>query len=85
MVSYCNSNDTFCDSGDSIAVHLSYVQNNGTAAMNFIMSQAKSDAGGASGGNGNGNPIVTSSEAMVARSFGNGMIALMALALGLLL
>lgn len=85
MVSYCNSNDTFCDSGNSIAVHLSYVQNNGTAAMNFIVSQAKSDAGGASGGNGNGNPTVTTSEAVVARTLGNGMIALVALALGLLL
>lgn len=85
MVSYCNSNDTFCDSGDSIAVHLSYVQDNGTAAMNFVVSQAKSDAGGASGGNGNGNPTVTTSGAGVIRALGNGMIALVALGLGLLL
>lgn len=85
MVSYCNANDTFCDSGDSIAVHLSYVQNNGTAATNFIVSQAKSDAGGASGGNGNGNPTVSSSSTVIARAFGNGMTALVALALGLLL
>jgi acetylxylan esterase len=34
--SYCLANDTFCDSGSSIAVHLSYVQVYGTQAANFI-------------------------------------------------
>lgn len=63
MVSYCNANDTFCDSGNSIQVHLSYVQNNGTAALDFIVAQARSNAGGSSGGNGGGNPTVKSSAA----------------------
>ncbi|KAE9379787.1 carbohydrate esterase family 5 protein [Stipitochalara longipes BDJ] len=34
--SYCNSNDTFCDSGSSIPVHLSYVQVYGAQAAKFI-------------------------------------------------
>jgi acetylxylan esterase len=34
--SYCLANDTFCDSGSSIAVHLSYVQVYGTQAAKFI-------------------------------------------------
>jgi len=34
--SYCNSNDTFCDSGSSIPVHLSYVQVYGSQAAKFI-------------------------------------------------
>lgn len=55
IVSYCNANDTFCDSGSSIQVHISYVQNNGTSAVNFIVKQAQSGAGGSGGGNGAGN------------------------------
>ena len=34
--SYCLANDTFCDSGSSIAVHLSYVQVYGMQAAKFI-------------------------------------------------
>ncbi len=34
--SYCNANDTFCDSGSSIPVHLSYVQVYGSQAAQFI-------------------------------------------------
>lgn len=44
MVSFCNSNDTFCDSGSSIQVHLSYVQDNGTAALDFVVGKAKAGA-----------------------------------------
>lgn len=55
IVSYCNANDTFCDSGSSIQVHISYVENNGTSAVNFIVKQAQSGAGGSGGGNGAGN------------------------------
>ncbi|KAJ4415846.1 hypothetical protein N0V82_007106 [Gnomoniopsis sp. IMI 355080] len=89
MVSYCNANDTFCDSGSSIQVHLSYVENNGTAAMDFIVSQANSNAGGSSGSNGNGNPTVSGSKstssASTIRGFGNAATALVMLGLGLLL
>lgn len=35
--SYCNSDDKFCDSGNSVAVHIAYVQNFGTAATKFIV------------------------------------------------
>ncbi|KAF7863205.1 hypothetical protein EAF04_007288 [Stromatinia cepivora] len=35
-VSYCDSRDTFCDSGMSVQVHLSYVKTYGTAAAKFI-------------------------------------------------
>jgi acetylxylan esterase len=34
--SYCNANDTFCDSGSSIAVHLSYVHVFRAQAAKFI-------------------------------------------------
>lgn len=44
MVSFCNSNDTFCDSGSSLQVHLSYVQDNGTAALDFVVGKAKAGA-----------------------------------------
>ncbi|KAF7936633.1 uncharacterized protein EAE97_007999 [Botrytis byssoidea] len=35
-VSYCDSQDEFCDSGNSLQVHLSYVTTYGTAAAKFI-------------------------------------------------
>lgn len=41
MISYCNANDTFCDSGSSIQVHISYVQDNGTNAADFVVKQVK--------------------------------------------
>ncbi|KAH8897976.1 cutinase [Thozetella sp. PMI_491] len=45
MVSFCNDQDTFCDSGPQnqtgIDVHISYVQTNGDAAVKFIVSKAK--------------------------------------------
>ncbi|RDW79621.1 hypothetical protein BP6252_04259 [Coleophoma cylindrospora] len=37
--SYCNSGDRFCDSGDSIPVHLSYIQVFGSAAAQFVVNQ----------------------------------------------
>ncbi|KAF3764319.1 family 5 carbohydrate esterase, partial [Cryphonectria parasitica EP155] len=49
MVSYCNANDTYCDSGSSLDVHLSYVQDNGTSAVNFIVDQINAGAGGSNG------------------------------------
>ncbi|KAM3077181.1 hypothetical protein ACMFMF_005093 [Clarireedia jacksonii] len=36
MVSFCDDNDEFCDSGNSLQVHLSYVQKYGTQAAKFI-------------------------------------------------
>lgn len=66
-------------------MHLSYVQNNGTAATNFIVSQSKSNAGGSSGGNGSGNPTVTASSSTTLRATGNVVIALMALTMGMML
>lgn len=38
--SYCDTGDTYCDSGSSTAVHLSYVQNYGTAAADYVVSKA---------------------------------------------
>ncbi|KAF7929157.1 hypothetical protein EAE99_004901 [Botrytis elliptica] len=35
-VSYCDDQDEFCDSGNSLQVHLSYVTTYGTAAAKFI-------------------------------------------------
>ena len=37
--SYCNANDEFCDSGNSLQVHLSYVQVFGTQAAQFVTSK----------------------------------------------
>lgn len=37
--SFCDANDRFCDSGDSIQVHLSYVNTTGTQAAQFISSK----------------------------------------------
>ncbi|KAJ0122399.1 carbohydrate esterase family 5 protein [Diaporthe amygdali] len=45
MVSFCNSGDTFCDSGQNLTVHLSYVQDNGTSAVNFITQKVKGGSG----------------------------------------
>lgn len=50
MVSFCNANDTFCDSGNSLEVHLSYVQDNGTAAVDFVVQKAKGAAAAPAGG-----------------------------------
>jgi acetylxylan esterase len=44
IVSYCNNGDEFCDSGNSLQVHLSYVQSNGDAATQFLVSKAKGAA-----------------------------------------
>ena len=35
--SYCDSNDTFCDSGSSIPVHVGYVKEYGNQAANYII------------------------------------------------
>lgn len=35
--SYCNAGDEFCDSGNSLATHLSYVNVFGGAAADFIV------------------------------------------------
>lgn len=45
MVSFCNSGDKFCDSGNNLTVHLSYVQDNGTSAVDFITQKVKGGAG----------------------------------------
>ncbi|KAI1849536.1 hypothetical protein JX265_013651 [Neoarthrinium moseri] len=39
IASFCNAGDTFCDSGLSLQVHLSYVQTNGADATKFIISK----------------------------------------------
>lgn len=44
---YCNSGDTFCDSGNSIATHLAYVQTNGAAASAFVVKMHQQSTGGA--------------------------------------
>ncbi|GAA5902568.1 hypothetical protein JCM6882_009319 [Rhodosporidiobolus microsporus] len=38
--SYCDSPDTFCDSGNSLATHLGYVNERGTDATDFIVQKA---------------------------------------------
>jgi acetylxylan esterase len=57
--SYCNANDTFCDSGSSLQVHLSYVQVFGTQAAQFITSKvvasnSTATVNGTSSGNSSG-------------------------------
>jgi acetylxylan esterase len=57
--SYCNANDTFCDSGSSLQVHLSYVQVFGTQAAQFvtlkvIASNSTATANGTSSGTSSG-------------------------------
>lgn len=54
MVSFCNSGDTFCDSGQNLTVHLSYVQDNGTSAVNFITEKVKAGAGSSNSSTGSG-------------------------------
>lgn len=68
MVSFCNANDTFCDSGQNLTVHLSYVQDNGTAAVNFITEKVKAGSGssnssGSTSGSGSGSGTVTTNAA----------------------
>lgn len=53
IASYCNANDTFCDSGSSLEVHLSYVQDNGTSAVDFIVKQVKSGSSSSSSASSN--------------------------------
>ncbi|MCJ1447755.1 MAG: hypothetical protein MMC23_008266 [Stictis urceolatum] len=48
--SYCDANDTYCDSGKSLAVHLSYVQVYGKEAVKFVVEKFN-----AAGGNGSSN------------------------------
>lgn len=68
MVSFCNANDTFCDSGQNLTVHLSYVQDNGTSAVNFITEKVKAGSGSgssnsSSSGSGSGSGTVTTNAA----------------------
>jgi len=34
--SFCDSNDKFCDSGNNIQVHISYIKEYGTQAAEFV-------------------------------------------------
>ncbi|KAL1851392.1 hypothetical protein Daus18300_012573 [Diaporthe australafricana] len=66
MVSFCNSGDTFCDSGQNLTVHLSYVQDNGTSAVNFITQKVKGGSGSSnssSSGSVSGSGTVTTNAA----------------------
>lgn len=38
--SFCSADDRFCDSGNSIPVHLSYVREFGVQAKDFVVSKA---------------------------------------------
>ncbi|KAI6710008.1 hypothetical protein PZA11_001040 [Diplocarpon coronariae] len=42
--SYCDTGDTFCDSGNSIQVHLGYVQKYGSQAASYIQQKVKGAA-----------------------------------------
>lgn len=44
MVSYCDEDDLFCDSGKSLDIHVTYVQRYGAAAAKFILDQAAAPA-----------------------------------------
>ena len=56
--SYCDSNDTFCDSGSSIPVHVGYVKEYGNQAANYIIGRLNGSiaatAMNATGSSGNG-------------------------------
>ncbi|KAH6656132.1 cutinase [Truncatella angustata] len=43
IASFCNTDDTFCDSGNNLQVHLSYIQTNGPDASKFIISKVKTN------------------------------------------
>jgi len=58
MKSYCNFNDTFCDGGSSLVVHLSYVNVYGDVAAQWII--GKFGANGASTTSGSGTTSSTS-------------------------
>lgn len=45
MKSYCNFNDTFCDSGSSLVVHLSYVKVYGDVAAQWIVGKFVAENG----------------------------------------
>lgn len=78
MVSFCNANDTFCDSGQNLTVHLSYVQDNGTSAVNFITQKVKGGSGSSnSSGSTSGSGTVTTNAAsrMVAAPRGFAILA----------
>lgn len=80
MVSFCNANDTFCDSGQNLTVHLSYVQDNGTSAVNFITQKVKGGAGSSNSsslGSTTGSGTVTTNAAsrMVAAPRGFALLA----------
>jgi acetylxylan esterase len=42
--SFCDDNDTFCDSGNSLAVHIGYIQTAGTQASDFIIGKVNGNA-----------------------------------------
>jgi acetylxylan esterase len=66
--SYCNANDTFCDSGSSIAVHISYVQVFGTQAAKFIEEKVTtSNATSTTKGNATTSPTPKSNDASGSR------------------
>ncbi|TLS22983.1 uncharacterized protein PpBr36_06576 [Pyricularia pennisetigena] len=44
MVSYCDADDLFCDSGKSLDIHVTYVQKYGDAAVKFILDRANGTA-----------------------------------------
>ncbi|KUJ06810.1 cutinase-domain-containing protein [Mollisia scopiformis] len=72
--SYCNSDDRFCDSGTSIAVHLAYVQQFGTTATKFIIQKVGGNATSTSSGNGTltGSSTNGTSSSAVPKSDANG-------------
>lgn len=47
MTSFCDTGDPFCDGGDTLQVHLGYVQRSGDDAVKFIVDKVK--AGGVGG------------------------------------
>ncbi|KAM0155335.1 hypothetical protein ACHAPG_006009 [Botrytis cinerea] len=59
-VSYCDNQDEFCDSGNSLQVHLSYVTTYGTAAAKFITDKMAGETSSSASTNGTANAITAS-------------------------
>lgn len=81
MVSFCNAGDTFCDSGQNLTVHLSYVQDNGTSAVNFITQKVKggsgssNSSGSTSGSSGSGTVTTNAASRSVGAPAGFALLA----------
>lgn len=64
-VSYCDANDTYCDSGTSLGVHVGYIGEYGSQATDFVVQKfmaANSSNATTSSSGGSGSPSATASQ-----------------------